>query len=262
MRCVAWNPDGSRLATSGDDGIIKIRSTHSGDEILTMHDSTLVGTITFSPDGKLLASCGNYDHPHIRIRDAASGHLVHEFRNAHHHAITALDWNSDGVRLASASSDQYVKLWNIQSKKMEWSAGLKAPVSDVKWNPISNELATASTDGLIQVWDAETASVLNQLRGHQGPVNSISWRQDGKRIVSGSSDGTLKLWDPTHHQAFTFVDGRLPIFNSDGTQLAMRTQEQADVIVIVDSTSATNETSILHSECRGRTRQRYRMVSG
>jgi len=55
--CVAWSPDGSRIATGGKDSTIKLWNAATGQEILTLRGHReWVTQIAFSPDGHWLAS--------------------------------------------------------------------------------------------------------------------------------------------------------------------------------------------------------------
>jgi WD40 repeat protein len=52
-KSVAWNPDGSRLATASDDRTAKVWDAATGKELLTQSGhSSEVSNVAWSPDGK------------------------------------------------------------------------------------------------------------------------------------------------------------------------------------------------------------------
>ena len=63
----------------------------------------------------------------------------------------------DGSRIATASSDNTVRLWNIP-------------------DPTAKLTSTATS-------------------AHSASINATAWSSDGKRVVTGSHDETLRVWD-------------------------------------------------------------------
>jgi WD40 repeat protein len=75
---VAFSPDGRRIVSGADNGIMKLWDAASGREIRSfLGHSGEVLCVTFSPDGKQIAS-GSWDET-VKLWDAASGREIRSF---------------------------------------------------------------------------------------------------------------------------------------------------------------------------------------
>jgi hypothetical protein len=105
-------------------------------------------------------------------------------------------FRADGKQLASASSDNTVKVWDlVTGQELLTLEGHSSDVCAVAFSPDGTRLATAGRDGTIKLWDAATGQEALTLRGHVRAVVSIAFSPKGDRLVSASWDGTVKVWD-------------------------------------------------------------------
>jgi WD40 repeat protein len=113
----------------------------------------------------------------------------------HDGTVYAVAWDPAGRRLASASGDATVRLWDGGAgKQLAVLRGHENTVTNVVWDPVGRRLASASTDQTVRLWDVETGKKLSVLRGHDDAVSSVAWDPTGRRLASASVDKTVRVW--------------------------------------------------------------------
>src|SRR5262249_46635949 len=108
---LAFSPDGTHLASSSEDGTVRIWDPKTGASraILKGHDGAVRG-VSFSPDGAWLASL---EARSVVLRDARSPGRGIVIRG-HHGDVTGVAFSPDGRQLAVGSDDRAIRLWEIR----------------------------------------------------------------------------------------------------------------------------------------------------
>ncbi len=194
-KCVAWSPDGKRLAQTARDGIaIQIRDASSMREVLTLHGhASVVRNLAWSPDGKRLAS-SDVDGL-LKVWNTENGRPVAAVAG-HSARVQSIAFSPDGTRIASCGLDNLIKIWDCATmREPVIFRGHSIRPNSVTWSPDGKRLASGGQDNLIKVWDLATRSEVLTIRGHSNPVHAVAWSPDGSRLASGSADNTARIWD-------------------------------------------------------------------
>jgi eukaryotic-like serine/threonine-protein kinase len=170
VRTVAYSPDGSTLASAGDDKGIHVWDSATGQEQFVRNSHTgWVSSVVFSPDGKTLASGG--DDKTVKLWRLHSTNELFSFDDFPA-AITALAFAPKGDLLAAGTG------------KLATGGG----------NPVIRFVPRSSA-GIVKILEVATRKELITIAGHQGSILSLAFSPDGRTLVSGSADETAAVWD-------------------------------------------------------------------
>lgn len=132
----------------------------------------------------------------------------------HTDAIYQAAWSPDGYRIASASADNTVQVWDAATGgKVLTYRGHQDLVLAVAWSPDGKYIAsgganyTAGGDKTVQVWEAATGNLIFTFKDHTDAVRSLAWSPGGQRIASASYDESVRVWDAfTGQNALMYKD--------------------------------------------------------
>jgi WD40 repeat protein/class 3 adenylate cyclase len=147
---VAFDPDGSLLATAGADSRVKLWSVDTGEMLRTLegHGSP-VNSVAFGSDGRLLVTSSVDGVAHVW--DVRSGRFLARL-SGHTGVVWDAEFSPDGRLIATGGEDNTVRLW-------ETSTGVEvvtltehtSAFHDVAFGPDGASLAAASADGTVRI---------------------------------------------------------------------------------------------------------------
>lgn len=246
INSIAWSPDGTKIASGGQDELVKVWDGVKGDLLATKGHSGNVTSVDWAPDGKRLASCsGVLSKGIVRIWDALSGENIHSF-NAGMMVGEAV-WSPNGKKLAACggfNDGDYIgaiKIWATDSGRNLLTLKKPKGLQSVAWSPDGTKLAAGGGgDNAVRVWDANTGEKLHNLIGHSDTIWSVKWSFDGSKIASGGWDKKVIIWDATLGKSLRTIGDNKGKINSvawspDGSKLASCSTE--NTVKVWDATN-------------------------
>ncbi|MGK7872457.1 MAG: hypothetical protein AB4426_03850 [Xenococcaceae cyanobacterium] len=150
-----------------------------------------VNGISFSPDGKMIASASDDGTVKLWNRD---GQLLRTLEE-HTDRVNNIRFSPDGKMIASASDDGTVKLWYLDGTLLKTIANHTNPANDVSFSAGSQLIASVSDDKiLISKPDGTLIKTLEPPPKVRSDFWSISLSPNGKIVAAGTTDGYLILW--------------------------------------------------------------------
>lgn len=192
VSAVAFSPDGKNLTVGGFD-FLQQYDTDGWEKRPIAELTGAVGSLVYLPGGHHLL-VGGYQR--IGVFDVVSGKVAESpafSLSGHRGLITDLVCISD-TEIISASDDETVRVWNLESRSEVLKIDVGEPVQSVA---VAGDLiATASGDptrttrpGQVKIWSRTTGDAVRDCEKPGKVGTGVSFSQDGKYLVSTAYDG-------------------------------------------------------------------------
>nr|XP_057930464.1 WD repeat-containing protein 18 [Doryrhamphus excisus] len=193
VTCVKFTDDSSHFVSGGKDSVVLVWSVSSVIQVDLSH----------APEPR-----------HILSR--------------HSLPITDLHCGMMGpqARVATASLDQTVKLWEVSSGELLLSVIFDVEIMSVTLDPCEYFLFCGGSDGSIFQVSLCTQGITRDksfqcdadgnrtFKGHRNVVTCLSVSMDGTLLVSGSHDESVRLWDIQSKQCVRCFAHKGPVTNA------------------------------------------------
>jgi WD40 repeat protein len=193
VRGICFSRDCRQLFTAGDDAVIRIWETNSGEQLGELQGHMgIIEDLCLSPDGEfLLSSCCD---SRAKLWHIVSRSCIQTLENPGG-AIWSACFGSGGRRAFTVGKDKIGRMWDVESgRPLMAYEGHEDSVSHVAVGPDDQVLFTAGHDGCVRAWSVGTGKCLRILEGHADWVRCVIPIGDGRTILSASDDGTIRRW--------------------------------------------------------------------
>ncbi len=227
-----FSPDGKYVLTGGEEGIVKMWESSTGDFVHSYRvRDKVVSDLVFSPDGsKILA--GYERSGKAYLWDTWSEKLIRTFQS-NSGMKKAVAFMPDGENMLLTASDYSVSLIGIDEKQTledfidggtEYT-GHKREIFDLDISADGKMLVSGSNDGTAKVWDLATGREIQSIGKEfqrviveprrystSRTIFFTEFIDDGKQLILGDHNGTIRIWDvKQQEESFRLDDHISPI---------------------------------------------------
>jgi WD40 repeat protein len=234
VRAVAFNPGTTQVLSGADDNSLKQWAVADGSEQVNFagHTAPVIGVAITRANQPISASADKT----IRVWNLANGQVVRSTLETA--AISALTLSRDSARLAIATAENKVKVFQVSDGKLLLTLeGHAAPVHSLSFSFDNTRLVSADASDA-NVWRASDGRLL-EILSHKSPwsiaaygasndtllfgdatndlhqqtvrfsaafgdmkqgVTSVAYRTDGQVVYTSSADGTVRGFNVTNGQ--------------------------------------------------------------
>jgi WD40 repeat protein len=220
---ISFSSDSKYVITEGQDGIVHVSDARTGHSVsasaVGKAEAAGIPSTEGSPDDQWLESLGDA-WPASLLSSSADGRTIllatattvgvwdvttrrrMALLDGHTGWVTSGAFGPDATRVATASTDQTVRVWPVDSGGspvvLPQPDGVttvtfpRGPAAVESTATIGNFVLTTSPSGIARVWDVNAGRIIMQLHGLGDVIAAFS--PDGTRVATARANGAVETY--------------------------------------------------------------------
>jgi WD40 repeat protein len=210
-----WSADGTKLAIAARTGLY-LFDVLSGQQLWFVNSEDIIFSVSFRPDGLVVASAGFTDG--FQLRDVGSGDLMGSLvRGSGLHGGSEIQFGPDGHTIATAAT---------------YPLGHEGPWTD------------------LELWSADSGRSLGALESKEGVLGNLAFSPDGRLLATGLWEHEVAVWDVASQTQLRALPGQVSAFSPGGELLAVAELDRLSLLDSADYrplTTLNTETGFIRS---------------
>ncbi|MEU7752283.1 TIR domain-containing protein [Micromonospora sp. NPDC049101] len=198
---ISWSADSDLVATGDGVGTVRVWQADTGallHRVVRALGDSRIKTVAWSPRARRLAVSGGST---LLVWDLDGPRLHEAYRYQHTKNFSAMEWNTAGTRLVTATyqsayadKSPNLQVYEIGDRTMTEVSGTTGDVSDPHWAPNGDSLAWFElNDYTVRIWNADTRE-LEQVLGVLYIYDAdLRWAPGGMALASAHKSQVL-VW--------------------------------------------------------------------
>lgn len=182
---IKWSYEGAALATSGDDGQIKIWSRGGMLRSQLVNSNKPIYGVCWSPENDSILYCSDKN---LTIIPTLPGNKQIQWK-AHDGVVLACDWSPASNLIVSCGEDCKYRVWDQYGRQLYNSSPYDHVIMSVKWAPNGEYFAVGSFE-MLRLCDKSGWSHSFD-KPQCGSIRSLSWSHDGTVVAGAGGNGQV-----------------------------------------------------------------------
>ncbi|MBV6458691.1 MAG: hypothetical protein HONBIEJF_01826 [Fimbriimonadaceae bacterium] len=205
---LAWNPLGTRIATGDESARIWIWNSKTGEKVLEIPraggHTKGIQALSFSKDGRLLASTGNDDV--VIIWDVQTGKKKATIKGNGINLYGALFGGPDILGVATLGKG--VQLYSAKNFTLKKTLGGHGSVgcTSIAYDGAGARILSTGKDMKAVLWDAKSGARAATFSGHEDYIMRAAFSPTGRLAATSASDRKVIVWDTKTKKAATTME--------------------------------------------------------
>jgi WD40 repeat protein/uncharacterized protein YjbI with pentapeptide repeats len=194
---LAWDPSGTRLIASCDDGKHRIWHVASGRELCCIDFDRQASYFSWHPTIDVIAIATKdafIDSP-VTLWNASTGENIpipnfgaqlinRKWEQGLHQAIKYMAWSPNGKYLIAADAET-IAIWQRDEQQLRYISYKEQIISTMVWSPNSKFIGVTSNHNVLSIWDIENLSGEVIIKTFPTKIDSIAWElsTEGKPLL-------------------------------------------------------------------------------